>query len=183
MILSPSAQKANMAFVCEESECPLAAIGWELGVHTAPPSPRVSGGVNLSVGLPHLHIYLCQLTPRGRPPLCVHPCQRVRLQIWFPSSPSRQQGWGRLSGILIVLLHVAQLHECGGRREQPGAIRGMREKPQEQGSLGLKALLGRRQRLRPRRVGGSGRGRASEAKDLGTAGKTPARLRAIPTFA
>lgn len=85
MILSPSAQKANMAFVCEESECPLAAIGWELGVHTAPPSPRVSGGVNLSVGLPHLHIYLCQLTPRGRPPLCVHPCQRVRLQIWFPS--------------------------------------------------------------------------------------------------
>jgi hypothetical protein len=31
-------------------------------------------------------------------------------------------GLGRLSGILIVLLHVAGFHECGGRREQPGAM-------------------------------------------------------------
>jgi hypothetical protein len=67
-----------------------------------------------------------QLPPRGGPPLYAHPRQRVRLQIWFPSSPNRQQGWGRLSGILIVLLHVAGLHECGGRREQPGAMWGMR---------------------------------------------------------
>lgn len=94
---------------------------------------RVSGGEHAS-------------SLRGAGPL-LHacPCQSVRLQIWFPSSSNRQQGWGRLSGILIVLLHVAKLHECGGRREQPAAMWGMREKPQEQGSLGFIGLLGRRQ--------------------------------------
>lgn len=53
-------------------------------------------------------------------------------------------GAGRLSGILIVLLHVAELHECGGRREQPEAMWGMRKKPQERGSLGFTGTLERR---------------------------------------
>lgn len=44
-----------------------------------------------------------------------------------------------------MLLHVAELHECGGRREQPEAMWRMRGKPQEQGSLGFIGVLGRRQ--------------------------------------
>lgn len=45
----------------------------------------------------------------------------------------------------MVLLHVAELHECGGRREQPEAMWGMRGKPQEWGSLGFISLLEGRQ--------------------------------------
>lgn len=119
----------------------------------------------------------------ARPPLRARPRQRVRLQIWFPSSSNRQQGWGRLSRILIVLLHVAKLHECGGRREQPEVMWEMREKPQEQDSLGFIGLLGRRQSPETQKGGWQGWERASEAEDWGTAGKILTRFRVIPMFA
>lgn len=95
---------------------------------------------------------------RAGPPRCAHPCQSVRLQIWFPSSSNRQLGWGRLSGILIVLLHVAELHECGGRREQPEAMWGMRGKPQERGALGFTGTLRRRQSPETQKSGWQGEG-------------------------
>lgn len=48
---------------------------------------------------------------------------RYRSSFYFSQHAA---GLGRLSGILIVLLHVAELHECGGRRKQPGAMWEMR---------------------------------------------------------
>ena len=87
-----------------------------------------------------------------------------------------------LSGILIVLLHVAELHECGGRREQPEAMWGMREKPQERGSLGFTGTLERRQSPDTLQGGWQGRERGSEIQDLGTVGKIIGlrRFRSLP---
>lgn len=81
-----------------------------------------------------------------------------------------------------MLLHVAELHECGGLREQPEAMWGMRGKPQERGSLGFIGVLGRGRTLRPNGwVAGRGR-KLLEAEDLGTAGEILASFRVILTF-
>lgn len=134
-----------MGFVCEEPLCSLGIVGpgaecavcgrVMVPVHAAWAPDPVSGGVDRPGG------GFCHSCPRANPgaggesasshlgvgpPLRAHTRQRVQPQIWFPSSSNRQQGWGKLSGILIVLLHVAELHECGGRREQPEAMWGMR---------------------------------------------------------
>lgn len=81
-----------------------------------------------------------------------------------------------------MLLHVAELHECGGWREQPEAMWGMRGKPQKQGSLGFMDTLGRRQSPETQKGGWQGEG-VSKTKDLETRGKILTRFRAILTFA
>lgn len=92
-------------------------------------------------------------------------------------------GTGRLSGILIVLLHVAELHECGGRREQPEAMWGMREKPRERASLGFTGTVETAQSPDTLQGGWLGRERGSGIQDLGTVGKILVRFRAILLFA
>lgn len=42
-----------------------------------------------------------------------------------------------------MILHVDELHECGGRRKQPEAIWGVMGKSHDQGSLGFIGMLGR----------------------------------------
>lgn len=80
-----------------------------------------------------------------------------------------------------MLLHVAELHECGGLSEQPEAMWGMKGKPQEWGSLGFTGVLGRG-RVRSPKLGGREREGASEAEDLGTARKRLGSVRVILTF-
>lgn len=58
---------------------------------------------------------------------------------WAGTGGGEGGAGGRLSGILIVLLHVAELHECGGRREQPEAMWGMRESHRRGVPWGLQA--------------------------------------------
>lgn len=61
---------------------------------------------------------------------------------------------------------------------------GMREKPQEWGSLGFIGVLGWRQSPETQKGGWRGTERASETEDLGTAGKKiPMRFRVNPMFA